>query len=341
MIPQYKNPQISAVMSIYNEPEEWLKESIKSILNQTFTDFEFIIINDNPERQLNNTLLHEYQKKDSRIVIIKNETNIGLTKSLNKGLKRAKGKYIARMDGDDISRRNRFLTQFNFMENNPNIVVCGSWVQNIGNTKKKYRKHLKIKHLNIFNYFCIHSPFIHPTMFIRNDILKAHNITYNENFKRAQDYRFALDLIFVGQTANIPKVLLYYRNSPEQVSTFFSQDQVSNSKLIRRQFIQSFFNNVNYNKPVPTDIDINFLIDIKHIKKHLKTQIITNKTTSNDLKTLNSIKYISYLSLNRYSIKTLLHFIFSFDYFFYPYNIKKISTVLYKHIFTSKLKDYI
>ena len=94
--------KISVIMSIYSEKEEWIKESIDSILSQTFRDFEFIIINDNPKRKQNENLLLEYSQKDNRIIVITNKENIGLTKSLNKGLSIAKGKYIARMDADII-----------------------------------------------------------------------------------------------------------------------------------------------------------------------------------------------------------------------------------------------
>ena len=94
--------KLSVVMSIYKEPVEWMRQSIDSILNQTFTDFEFVIVNDNPIRSENRDILDEYSKKDFRIIVLSNDENIGLTKSLNKGLRISKGKYIARMDADDI-----------------------------------------------------------------------------------------------------------------------------------------------------------------------------------------------------------------------------------------------
>ena len=117
---------VSVLMSVYNEPEEWMRVAIDSILGQTFTDFEFIIINDNPKRKLNREILSDYAKQDKRIVILENEENIGLTKSLNKGLKVAKGKYIARMDADDISLSDRLEKQVNFMEEHPEVGVCGA-----------------------------------------------------------------------------------------------------------------------------------------------------------------------------------------------------------------------
>lgn len=111
------NSEVSVVMSVYNEPMEWISQSIESILNQSFTNFEFIIINDKPEGKEQIALINEYASQDQRIKIIQNEKNLGLTKSLNIGILHAKSKYIARMDADDISMPNRLKMQYEFMDN--------------------------------------------------------------------------------------------------------------------------------------------------------------------------------------------------------------------------------
>ena len=136
-------PIVSVIMSIYKEPLEWLHESIDSILYQTFKDFEFIIICDNPEYKEGIELLNEYRKKDDRIIIINNVKNIGLTKSLNKGLAVAKGKYIARMDADDIAMPNRFEHQITYLDKNTDLVAIGSSVSIID---EKGRKTGTIRH---------------------------------------------------------------------------------------------------------------------------------------------------------------------------------------------------
>ena len=128
-----KMPKVTVLMSVYNG-EKHLREAIDSILNQTFGDFEFLIINDGSTDRTAD-ILQSYQ--DSRIKIIHNEKNIGLTKSLNKGLKLAKGEYLARMDADDISYPNRLEVQYEYMEKNPNVGIVGSWndvIDDIGNT---------------------------------------------------------------------------------------------------------------------------------------------------------------------------------------------------------------
>lgn len=124
-------PKISVIMSIYKEPVEWVRQSIDSILAQTFSDFEFIIVNDRPDRIENTELLNEYKLKDCRIVVLANETNIGLTKSLNRALDIATGVYIARMDADDISLSHRFQTQVDYLDMHPEICGCGSWTGSI------------------------------------------------------------------------------------------------------------------------------------------------------------------------------------------------------------------
>ena len=127
--------RISVVISVYKEPVEWLSQSIDSILHQTFSDFEFIIVCDNPAYEEGINTLKEYSKKDGRIRLIFNEGNIGLTKSLNKGLAIAQGEYIARMDVDDIAMTERFAKQLEYLDSHPEIGVCGSIIKYIGDRK--------------------------------------------------------------------------------------------------------------------------------------------------------------------------------------------------------------
>ena len=120
---------ISVIMPTYNTELSILKEAVESILTQTVPDFEFIIIDDgsaNGSDEYLNSL------RDERIRIIRNPQNIGITKSLNIGLKEATGKYIARMDADDISMPTRFEKQYAYMESHPDVVMCGSWMEDFG-----------------------------------------------------------------------------------------------------------------------------------------------------------------------------------------------------------------
>ena len=116
-------PEISVIMSVYND-EKYIAKAIDSILTQSFSNFELIICDDYSTDRSSN-IIEKYVKQDNRIVFFKNEKNLGLATSLNRCIERAKGKYIARMDSDDISLPNRFEVEYNYLEDNSDIVVVG------------------------------------------------------------------------------------------------------------------------------------------------------------------------------------------------------------------------
>ena len=185
---QDREPAVSVLMCVYNTKEAWLREAIESILNQTFRDFQFIIVLDCPTDD-SERVVQSYADRDDRITVVKNEENIGLTKSLNRGLAVAKGKYIARMDSDDVSLSNRLETQYRYMEANPGTAVVGARVFTPGlNQAVIYewtgdQEALKIR-LLFHNYGVPH-----PTAFIRRSVLTDHGITYTEWVKKSQDYK--------------------------------------------------------------------------------------------------------------------------------------------------------
>lgn len=228
-------PKISVIMSVYKEPVEWIKQSIDSILNQTYSDFEFIIINDKPDRVENTTLLNYYISRDSRIKVSTNQTNLGLTKSLNKALGIATGEYIARMDADDIAHPNRFERQVRIMDNNLEIGVCGCNVCEFGVSNRILRYPEKMDSVFMF----LKSPFAHPTVFIRKAIL--HGSHYNEEFVVSQDYGLWTELYAKGiQFYNIQDTLLNYRVSEQQISKSKLQLQHSISRLLRRKNFDNY-----------------------------------------------------------------------------------------------------
>lgn len=182
-------PKVSVVMSVYNG-EKYLAEAIESILNQTFRDFEFIIIDD---ASVDNSykILEEYKKKDERIILLKNEKNLGLTKSLNIGIKKAQGEYIARMDADDISLPKRFEKQVDFLNKNKEISLLGSAIEIIG--KQNLKHQIIFVPSKIKNIFYHHNPLIHSTWMFRREVLDK--VNYDEKYFYAQDYKFLADLI--------------------------------------------------------------------------------------------------------------------------------------------------
>lgn len=203
-------PLISVVMSVYSEPIEWIKKSIDSVLNQTYSNFEFIIIIDKPERQELINFLFEEEKKDHRIRVFENDKNIGLAASLNKGINLSKGKFIARMDADDISLPYRFERQLKLLRQNNKVGICGGRAKII-NEYEKVKGYIKMKSSpailreNIF----FESPFIHPTVMIRRELLDKEN--YDENLRVAQDWNLWLRLVNETDYANLKDCVLLYR----------------------------------------------------------------------------------------------------------------------------------
>lgn len=206
---------VSVVMPVYNTPIPILKDAVDSILNQTFQDFEFIIIDDGSEGEI-----AAYLKtlSDPRIKLLRNDENIGITKSLNIGFQAAKGKYIARMDSDDYSYPDRFQKQFSFMESHPDVIVCGA------NTHSRIRRFCMDRY-KIEMLFKHPGP-IHPSAFFNHEKIKQFHLSYDESFPYAQDYALYAEIVQHGNVFLFSDKLIDYRKSPNQVSQKHRQEQI-------------------------------------------------------------------------------------------------------------------
>lgn len=233
------NNLVSVIMSVYNTKAEYLELSINSILDQTYKNIEFIIIDDGCDLATKK-ILRSF--KDNRINIIENKQNIGLTASLNVGLAYANGKYIARMDADDISLPQRIELQYQYMERNPNVAALGSWVNCNGEIHKHYGS-IPWKIRKVYMLFG-NAGIAHPSAFLRRDILLDNHIRYDENIKKAQDYKLWVDLIKVGKIEVYPQVLLYYRMSEECISKKYSAEQINYTNIIRKNVVRELYDKV-------------------------------------------------------------------------------------------------
>lgn len=308
---QKQMPMVSVLMSVYNEPEEWMREAIDSILGQTFTDFEFIIVNDNPERKLNREVLSDYAKQDKRIVILENEENIGLTKSLNKGLKVAKGKYIARMDADDISLPERLKKQVDFMENHEKVIVCGTDVEYFGNRNLMRHDWIKQNNRDIKAQMLLTSCFVHPSVVIRHEVLLKRRVCYDVDYQQSQDYRLWERLSDYGEFFNIKERLLKYRISYNQVSFHYSNEQNTYASSIRRRLILKWF------KLETIDIDLPATIDVRSLKMFRKYLIQEKKMSITD-PYCNAFFRGLYLSLVEKRLWALFYATIHGDIFYFP-----------------------
>ena len=217
------DPKISVVMPVYNR-EQYLKESIESILNQTFTDFEFIIIDDQ-STDSSWHIIQEYAAKDKRIVAVKNTGKKGCYPARNCGHRLAKGKYIAVMDSDDIALPERLQIQFDFMEQHPDIDICGSWLKSFGDYENVIQR--PETHDDIRDALFFDSVVPHQTSMLR---IQNQIPYYSEDYDSAQDYELFCRLInkYKCKFANIPKALLLYRVHQNQISTASRKEQRDN-----------------------------------------------------------------------------------------------------------------
>ncbi len=225
-----KGPTISVIMSVYNSAL-YLREAVNSILNQTYKDFEFLIVDD---KSTDDSLEILRSYSDSRIKIFENLENIGLTKNLNKLLKFSNGEFIARMDADDVSLPNRFELQLTFLNQYKTISFCGT---NIISFEGK-KSNLPLTNDQISLEMLSRNPFAHPTMFFRKMDFFNNNLLYDEHFGVAQDYELWTRAILVLNGANIHTPLLRYRNHENRIGVKKLDLSISNSKQIKYNYLK-------------------------------------------------------------------------------------------------------
>lgn len=260
-------PKISVIMPVYNG-EKYLKEAIESILNQTFKDFEFIIINDGSTDN-SDKIINAYD--DSRIKYLFQE-NKGLPATLNRGIEIATGYYIARMDQDDISHANRLHEEVNFLDQNPDIYLVGTWIDIIDDQSN----HLSItKYPLTSNYIrramTYNNPFAHGSVMFRKKIVEK----YNDNLKYAEDYDLWSRIAPRYETANIPKILYQWRVNPNGMSQTrpVTQDSIING--IQTKYLiktERLFNRAIYSQDIGREIIFRGIRKV--IREHLNMTMV-------------------------------------------------------------------
>ena len=218
------SPLVSVVMCEHNTPIEFFVEAIKSVLNQTYENFEIILVDDCTTTDIYSLHILE----DKRVKIIKNKTNLKLSRSRNIAIDAAKGKYIAIMDTDDICEPTRLEEQVRYLEENPNVVACGTWIHAFGK-----REHIFKRVINDTEYYrcCLlfnNKPaLINPSVMIRKETLTKNSIRVRENLYSAEDYQMWVELSRVGDIRNVEKVLFNYRLREGQMSQIYRTEDLS------------------------------------------------------------------------------------------------------------------
>lgn len=263
---------ISVIMSTYKEDKRLLRESIESILNQTYKDFEYIIILDYPDNDVHKSVIEEYALKDDRIHFYINETNMGLTDSLNRGLSLCHGEYIARMDADDISLPDRLERQMKYLEKNHYDLIGGITeminengsllysIKNVPTDPKKINKALRYSQ-------CI----AHPTWLGKKEVFEK-NAGYR-HMPLCEDYDFTLRAVLNGfKISNLNEPVLKYR---------MTSNSVSRSNLFEQYLYMSYITNEYKNKRV-ANVDQAYVYVQQHLNekdsnKYLKANVIFNR----------------------------------------------------------------
>jgi len=218
-------------MPCYNV-EKYVAEAIESILNQTFADFELIILDD-----CSTDKTAEIVKKysDERIIYHKSEQNLGLVDTLNVGLKLAKGEFIARMDGDDISLPTRLEKQVRFLDENPDIILCSVGMELFGMENTVWIRENNPEDVKIT--MMLYSPILHASSVFRKKVFLNNNLIYRTEAFPAEDYDLWSRAVFFGKMVNIPEVLYKYRIHGIQVTKINPQKE-KKTRQVRQNYIE-------------------------------------------------------------------------------------------------------
>lgn len=231
------NPEISVVMSVYNG-EIYLRSAIESVLNQTFKDFEFIIINDCSTDKTAD-ILKEFEAKDNRIILFEKPINKGFkgfVENLNIGISKARGKYIARMDADDLCLPGRLEKQFNFLEENPKVFLTGSSMILMNEKSEEIGKMNAFSNPDLIRKRTkIDNPIFHPTIMFRNEP----DLIYRDKLYACEDFDFHLRMLSEKRVLyNISEPLLKYRILESSISR-------KGNSFVKRLFLEqakTFYN---------------------------------------------------------------------------------------------------
>lgn len=224
---------ISVLMPVYNTKEVYLRASIESILNQTFTDFELIIVNDGSTNNAEEVVL---SYKDDRIKYFKQE-NQGIVGALNNAWAKASGKYIARMDSDDIAYPEHFAKQVKFLEENPEYSLVGSWAKIIpSNNVIKLPQDIKVMDL------LADCMFIHPSIMFNKADFEKFNLQYETGFEYAEDYCMYARAVKYLKMTNLQEALLNYRVYPENSSSKNRDIRIKSSFKVQDLILENLSN---------------------------------------------------------------------------------------------------
>jgi glycosyltransferase involved in cell wall biosynthesis len=270
--------RVTVLMPVYNA-EKYLASAIQSILDQTYKDFELLLINDGSTDK-SVEVIESFN--DSRIKLVHNEQNINVESTLNRGLDLIDTEYIARMDSDDIAFPNRLQKQVEYMDKHPEVGVCSSWIHLFDAVE--YDIQNPTDHDEIQCELLFHNVIAHPGVIMRKSLIDKYNLRYAK-YRYAEDLDMWMRCSFLFKLHNVPEVLLNYRISSNSVSQAHSQLQnESINKVLKKNFEALGLNlnddQINLHKKIGYKVPFTDRIELTKAGKHLYEMIVANQRTS-------------------------------------------------------------
>jgi glycosyltransferase involved in cell wall biosynthesis len=226
-------PAVTVLLPVYNG-EKFLRPAIDSVLAQTYRNFELLIINDGSSDGTE-AIIQSY--RDDRIVYVRNEQNLRLIATLNRGLDLARGVYVARMDADDVSRPQRLERQVGFMDANPGVAASGSAYQVLAHGLVVRRAPLPTDPQELKCRSLFHCPLAHPTVIMRRDVLREASLRYPADYPHSEDYALWVRLQDNHQLANLPEALVKIRVHPGQVTQKYPREKQATVRRIHQEVL--------------------------------------------------------------------------------------------------------
>lgn len=321
------SPFVSVLLPVFNG-EKYIRKTIESILDQTFDDFEFIIIND-CSTDLTEQIILSFT--DSRIRYISHTKNMRLIYTLNEGIAIARGKYLARIDADDIAFKERLNEQVQFLEKHPAYVLLG--------TQIKYIKHNVIIPENV-TYFtddadlrfamCFYNPFVHPSVILRLETVRSNNLFFEQKNLHAEDYAFWIRISKYGKIANLEKVLTYYRIHDNQISVKNASFQKEQMLRIQKEYCLECLSSYTLN-----EIEILFNLGKNsdlHFKYYLLLKFWNNSSFFGSAKDRYVIENLKNLLLESHKIPIRIGFdlLFTKRLLFCRFTSRQLFSIIFK-----------
>lgn len=324
---------ITVLMAVYNTQEEYLREAIESVLKQTYSEFEFIIINDCSDEKTRE-ILKSYVHKDKRIRLIENEINLGLTKSLNIGLANAKGRYLARIDSDDRCVATRLEVQLKYMQSHPNTAVVGSRI--CDQHGKRYKVAVMPSEWRRVQLITSNCGVVHSSAFIDMNFLREHNLCYDETKKRSQDYKLWADISNCGGVIDIvPEELVMFRQHNDRISVKYKTEQDNTALMISCEQLAKFVTSRKpqdvYNLIYLLLIDSTDDAEKKKYKEELRNLLV--QAIDNNDKGLAKVKVIYEPKILRYELMYLYNqYVGKQEWHTIGYWWYRVRRAIYKHL---------